>query len=90
MNKTELVKATATKAGKTIKEAGEIFDAMKEVIVETLAAGEDIKVPGLGNLEIKEVAERVGRNPAKNVEMVIPAHKTVRAKLAPAVKDAVK
>lgn len=44
MTKTELIKATATKAEKTIKETGEIVAALQEVIMETLKAGEDIRV----------------------------------------------
>ena len=88
MNKTELVKATAKKAGKTIGVTGEVFAALQEVIVETLKNGEDIKVPGLGNLLVKDVPERKGRNLHTGEEIVTPAHKTVKAKLAPAVKDA--
>lgn len=88
MNKTELIKATAKKAEKTIGVTGEVFAALQEVIVETLKAGEDIKVPGLGSLTVKDVPERTGRNPLTGSAIVTPAHKTVKAKLAPAVKDA--
>lgn len=88
MNKTELIKATAKKAEKTIGVTGEVFAALQEVIVETLKAGEDIKVPGLGNLVVKDVPERKAHNPANGNEIVVPAHKTVKAKLAPAVRDA--
>lgn len=53
MTKTELIKATATKAEKTIKETGEIVTALQEVIMETLKAGEDVRVPGFGSLAIE-------------------------------------
>lgn len=58
MTKTELIKATAAKAEKTIKETGEIVTALQEVIMETLKAGEDIRVPGFGSLEVKDVPAR--------------------------------
>ena len=88
MTKTELIKATATKAEKTIKETGEIVTALQEVIMETLKAGEDIRVPGFGSLEVKDVAARVGRNPLTGESLHIKEHKTVKAKLSKAVKDA--
>ena len=49
MTKTELIKATAAKAEKTIKETGDIVAALQEVIMETLKAGEDVKAsfPGV-------------------------------------------
>lgn len=88
MNKTELVKATAAKAGKTIKETSEIVAALQETIMETLKAGEDVKVVGFGNLEVQDVPARVGRNPLTGESLQIKEHKTVKAKLAKAVKDA--
>ena len=88
MNKTELVKATAAKAGKTIKETGEIVAALQETIMETLKAGEDVKVVGFGNLEVQDVPEGERRNPATGEKFIAKANKTVKAKLAKAVKDA--
>lgn len=88
MNKTELVKAVATKAEKTIKETGEIVNALQEVIMETLKSGEDIRVVGFGNLEVKDVPEREARNPLTGATIHVDAHKVVKAKLAKAVKDA--
>lgn len=73
---------------KTIKETGDIVAALQEVIMETLKAGEDIRVPGFGSLEVKDVAGRKGRNPLTGEDLMIKPHKTVKAKLAKAVKDA--
>ena len=88
MTKTELIKATATKAEKTIKETGDIVAALQEVIMETLKAGEDVRVPGFGSLEVKDVPARDARNPLTGGVVHVDAHKTVKAKLAKAVKDA--
>ena len=87
MTKTELIKATATKAEKTIKETGEIT-ALQEVIMETLKAGEDVRIPGFGSLEVKDVPARDARNPLTGGTVHVDAHKVVKAKLAKAVKDA--
>ena len=53
MTKTELIKATAAKADKTIKETGEIVTALQEVIMETLKAGEDVRVLDLEALRLR-------------------------------------
>ena len=87
MNKTELVKNVATKAEKTIKETGEIVNALQEVIMETLKSGEDIRVVGFGNLEVKDVPARKVRNPQTGEEIMADPHKVVKAKLAKAIKD---
>lgn len=87
MNKTELVKTVATKAEKTIKETGEIVNALQEVIMETLKSGEDIRVVGFGNLEVKDVPARKVRNPQTGEEFMADPHKVVKAKLAKAIKD---
>lgn len=90
MNKTELIRETAKAAEKTIKETTEIVNALQDTIMKTLTSGESIKIVGFGNLEVKDVAERKARNPQDGSEFVVPAHKTVKAKLAKAVKDAAK
>ncbi|MCY8319186.1 HU family DNA-binding protein, partial [Bacillus vallismortis] len=63
MNKTEFVGAVAEKLGVTKKEATPKVEAVFDVIVETLAIGESIKIPGVGTFEVRERAARKGRNP---------------------------
>ncbi|MCY7933864.1 HU family DNA-binding protein [Bacillus spizizenii] len=90
MNKTEFVGAVAEKLGVTKKEATPKVEAVFNVIVETLAKCESIKVPGVGTFEVRERAARKGRNPQSGEEIDIPATKAPAFKAAKALKDAVK
>ncbi|MEC1289440.1 HU family DNA-binding protein [Bacillus mojavensis] len=90
MNKTEFVGAVAEKLGVSKKEATPKVEAVFNVIVETLAKGESIKVPGVGTFEVRERAARKGRNIQTGEEIEIPASKAVKFKPAKALKDSVK
>ncbi|MBN7742678.1 HU family DNA-binding protein [Bacillus velezensis] len=90
MNKTEFVGAVAEKLGVAKKEATPKVEAVFNVIVETLAQGESIKIPGVGTFEVRERAARKGRNPKSGEEIDIPATKAPAFKAAKALKDAVK
>jgi integration host factor subunit alpha len=47
----------------TKKESSEIVDRVFDVVRSTLETGENIKIAGFGNFEVKEKAARRGRNP---------------------------
>ncbi|CAI6276642.1 HU family DNA-binding protein [Bacillus subtilis] len=90
MNKTEFVGAVAEKLGVSKKEATPKVEAVFNGIVETLAKGESIKIPGVGTFEVRERAARKGRNPQTGEEIDIPATKAPAFKPAKSLKDAVK
>lgn len=73
MNKNELVKAVAQKAGITKKESLAVLDATFESITEALAAGEKVQLVGFGTFEARQRAARKGRNPQTGEEIEIPA-----------------
>ena len=72
MNKTELVDAVATKSELTKQDSKKAVDALFETISNTLAKEEKIQLVGFGTFEIRERAERTGRNPQTGEEMTIP------------------
>ena len=75
MNKTELVDAVATKSELTKQDSKKAVDALFETISNTLAKEEKIQLIGFGTFEVRERAERTGRNPQTGEEMTIPASK---------------
>ncbi len=77
MNKLQLTDAVAAKAGITKKEAAAAVNAVLDVVAETLAAGEDVKITGFGGFEVKARAARTGRNPKTGEAVAIPASKYV-------------
>ena len=89
MNKTELIAATAEKAGLTKKDAERALNAAFEAITASLVAGEKVQVSGFGIFETKKREARTGRNPHTKETIQIPATKLPAFKAAKALKDAV-
>ncbi|KAB2334885.1 HU family DNA-binding protein [Cytobacillus depressus] len=90
MNKTELVKAVSTQTELTIKDAGNVVDAILETITNTLAKEERIQLIGFGTFEVRERSARKGRNPQTGEEIEIAASKAPAFKPGKELKEAVK
>lgn len=89
MNKSDLIAAVAAKTGDTKKNAEASINALIDVIAESLKDGEKIQVVGFGSFEVRERAERKGRNPQTGKEMKIAAKKAPVFKAGKALKDLV-
>lgn len=63
---------------------------MFETISNALAKEEKIQLVGFGTFEIRERAERTGRNPQTGEEMIIPASKVPAFNPGKELKEAVK
>jgi integration host factor subunit alpha len=61
----------------------EFFDSIKQ----TLALGEDVKLSGFGNFNIRQKAARPGRNPKTGETVTISARKVVTFKAGPKLKS---
>ncbi|SUX82557.1 DNA-binding protein HU [Priestia megaterium] len=62
MKKAELIEAVASKSELTKQEAKKAVEALFETITTTLAKGEKVQLVGFGTFEVRERAERTGRN----------------------------
>ena len=89
MNKAELVSAVAEKADMSKKDAEKAVKAVFEVIEESLAQSEKVQLVGFGTFEVKDRAERTGRNPQTKETILIPAAKVPGFMAGKALKDAV-
>ena len=87
MNKGELIKAMADKAGFTNKDAAIAYDAFIATITEALKVGEKVNLVGFGSFEVKEVAAKTGLNPQTKAPVEIPACKKPVMKFGKAYKD---
>ena len=90
MNKAELIDAVATKSDLTKQDSKKAVDALLETISNTLAKEEKIQLLGFGTFEVRERAERTGRNPQTGEEMAIPASKVPAFKPGKELKEAIK
>ncbi|MGR6341619.1 HU family DNA-binding protein [Priestia megaterium] len=90
MKKAEFIEAVASKSELPKQEAKKAIDALFETISTTLAKGEKVQLVGFGTFEVRERAERTGRNPQTGEEMTIPATKVPGFKVGKELKEAVK
>ena len=89
MNKTELVKAVAAKAGVSQADAQKSVAAVFEAITDALKAGESVSLIGFGSFDTRKVPARKGRNPRTGEDITIAAHVTPVFKAGKGLKDAV-
>ena len=87
MNKGELIKVAANKAGFSAKDMGIAYDALIEAVTEALKAGEKVQIVGLGSIEVKDVAAKTGINPKTKEAVQIAACKKPVMKFGKAYKD---
>lgn len=95
MNKTEMVSKVVEKLAendvKVTKKAMTTYvDAVIDVIVDTMADGDDVKISNFGNFTVVDKPERTARNPQDGSEIVVPAHRAPKFKFSNTVKNIVK
>lgn len=90
MTKPELIDRLAEEAGTTKAQAERDLTALYSVITAALVSGDSVAIPGIGKFEVKERAERKGRNPSTGESVIIPASKAVTFKATKTLKDAVR
>ena len=90
MNKTELIAAIAEKAGVSKKDAEKVVNATVEVITDAMAKGDKVALTGFCSFEVRERAEREGKNLHTGEKIKIAACKVPAFKAGKALKEAVK
>ncbi len=85
-NKQDLIAKVAETAELSKKQAALVVSTVFDTIAESLANGEKVQLIGFGSFEVRERAERKGRNPQTGEELVIPATKVPAFKAGKALK----
>ena len=75
--------------GLTKKQANEIFEEFIAAVVKGLKKGARIRLTGLGILQVRKRAARMGRNPATGEAIKIKASKKVAFRVAKEVKESI-
>ena len=71
------------------KQANLIMDDLVSTLVKNLKKGNRVRMAGLGILQVKKRAARMGRNPATGESIKIPAKKKIAFRAAKELKEAV-
>ncbi len=89
LNKSQLLQALAEKSGKTRKEVAEMLELIVNTAYAEAKKNGEFTIPGLGKLQKKDRAARMGRNPATGEQIHIAAKTVVKFRVAKAAKDAI-
>ncbi len=77
LTKSEIANRLFDEVGLNKREAKEFVDAYFEVIKKALESGENVKLSGFGNFQLRDKKERPGRNPKTGEEIPISARRVV-------------
>ena len=80
----------AEEIGVSIEVTEKVLIGFISHVEKALCAGDKVQLTGSGSFEVKERAERTGRNPKTNEPIVIPAGKMPVFKAGKVLKDAIK
>jgi len=89
MTKADIVSAVKAKMGFSRRLTSAVVDDLFEIIKETLLDGENVKISGFGNFEVREKNARRGRNPRTGQEITILARKVLRFKPSQVLRKAI-
>lgn len=73
MNKTEMIEEIASRTSLTKADAARAVNAVLDTIVETVAKGDDVTLPGFGSFKSVQRAAREGKNPKTGEKLQIAA-----------------
>jgi integration host factor subunit alpha len=77
LTKAEIADRLFEEVGLNKREAKEFVDAYFEAIKDALEGGENVKLSGFGNFQLRDKNQRPGRNPKTGEEIPISARRVV-------------
>ncbi len=89
LTKNVIVEQLQAQLGFPKNQSVEITESLIERIKASLASGDDVLVSGFGKFCVKEKAERKGRNPATDEDLMLPARRVVTFKCSGKLRDKV-
>jgi integration host factor subunit alpha len=89
MTKADLAEKIHGTSNFSVKESADMLETVFSIMKSTLASGEKLKISGFGSFEIKQKADRRGRNPQTGETMTIAARRVLTFKPSPILRDAI-
>lgn len=77
LTKAEMAERLFVEVGLNKRESKEFVDAFFDVVRDALVGGEQVKLSGFGNFDLREKNQRPGRNPKTGEEIPISARRVV-------------
>lgn len=89
LTKAELADMLFEQLGVNKREAKDFIDEFFELITQQVAQGQDVKISGFGNFQVRTKQARPGRNPRTGEAVLIQARRTVTFNASPTLKTAI-
>ncbi|MEI6154758.1 MAG: integration host factor subunit alpha [Deltaproteobacteria bacterium] len=89
MTKLDIINNVYDKLGLSKRECADIVDRFFEIVKETLAKDENVKISGFGKFIVKQKHSRRGRNPQTGAEIVVAERKVLLFRLSGVVKNGI-
>lgn len=89
LTKADIVNTLNERIGLSKTLATEVVELVFEHMKICLAKGEEVKISGFGNFDVKGKRERKGRNPKTGEPMMLPARKVVTFQISKVFRDSV-
>jgi integration host factor subunit alpha len=80
VTKADIVEHIYERVGFSKKESAELVERVFDIIKDTLARGEKVKISGFGNFVVREKNARKGRNPQTGEEIRLDARRVLTFK----------
>jgi integration host factor subunit alpha len=77
LTKAEMAEHLFEKVGINKRDAKDLVETFFEEVREALESGEQVKLSGFGNFDLREKSERPGRNPKTGEDIPIKARRVV-------------
>lgn len=77
LTKADIAENLVEEVGLSKKDAKDLVESFFDAVRETLIQGEQVKLSGFGNFEVREKSQRPGRNPKTGEEIPITARTVV-------------
>lgn len=89
LTKAQLADLLFEQIGLNKREAKDMVEAFFDCIAHRLVEGEEVKISGFGNFQVRTKASRPGRNPRTGELVAIEARRVVTFHGSPKLKEAV-
>ena len=89
LTKAQLADELYAQIGLSKRESKEMVDAFFDILVEQLIKGEEIKLTGFGNFQVRDKTSRPGRNPRTGELVPIEARRVVTFHASAKLKELV-
>jgi len=90
LTRAAMVESLFNELGLSKIDGRELVDLFIEELMASLAVGEQVKLPGFGNFELRDKKERPGRNPKTLESVPVSARRVVTFKAGPTLKTRLK